>query len=135
LLQVVGSKAKTAVVHEKANLTMVSNSLKWKDENKRLGQSNIQIHYEGAKANVYPYNPDRFKAKEITATKAAPVKTEPAKMGTAKADPPRGKNAPKVKTAKISQKEFENRVLRQQVMTAKTAKPKEKELEFGDGGR
>jgi hypothetical protein len=70
LVQAIGKDEKYAVVHEKANLEMVSNTLKWRDENKRLGQSNIQIHYNGEKAKVFPYSPDRAAEKQVSRTAA-----------------------------------------------------------------
>jgi hypothetical protein len=144
LIQAIGKEEKFAVVHEKINLTMVSNSLKWKDENKRLGQSNIQVHYDGTKANVYPYNPDRFKAQEKTAAKEAPAKDDlvqkvmdyAATIKNAKSRDAFIKHFQSATQAKAEPAKAEpTKAEPMKEKAEKTAKPKARELEFGDGGR
>jgi putative DNA primase/helicase len=59
LVQAVGRDGGSAVVHRKADLTMVGSNLEWRNTNERLQAVDVQIHYTGDKAKVFPWNRER----------------------------------------------------------------------------
>lgn len=59
LVQAVGRNSQTAVVHRKGDTELMGSNLKWRDENKRLGSVDVQIHYDGDKGKVYSWNRQR----------------------------------------------------------------------------
>jgi len=61
IVQAVGKVGTTAVVHDKANLEFVGDKLKWLDEKQRMNGQSVQIHYQGDKAKMYPWNPEKVK--------------------------------------------------------------------------
>lgn len=54
LVQSIGKDEKTAVVHEKANIELVGSKLKWRDENQKMHNADIQIHYKDGKGKAFP---------------------------------------------------------------------------------
>lgn len=62
LVQAVGKEGRSAVVHRVSDLELVSQNLRWRAENDRLGSQNVQIHYNAGKGKVYPFDPDRVPA-------------------------------------------------------------------------
>jgi hypothetical protein len=155
LVQAIGKDEKAAIVHEKANLTFQSNTLKWRDEHKRLGQASIQIHYTGEKADVYPYNPDRNrearKEKEATPIKE-PIAKEPIskeKFNLAAQEFAKTIEDPKKRDAFLKAIEKHTAEPKKETPAKATAKApakapakgkaqevaKEKAVELGDGGR
>lgn len=67
LVQSIGKDEKTAVVHEKANLEMVGNRLKWRDENQKLHNADIQIHYKDGKGKAFPHASEKEQPQKTTA--------------------------------------------------------------------
>lgn len=59
LVQAVGRDGGSAVVHRKADLAMVGSNLEWRNTNERLQSVDVQIHYTGDKAKVFPWNRER----------------------------------------------------------------------------
>jgi hypothetical protein len=59
LVQSVGREGKSAVLHRKEDLEIKGSNLVWRDENKRLGSVDVQIHYDGGKAKMYAWNRER----------------------------------------------------------------------------
>lgn len=53
LVQAIGHNLKTAVVHRKADVTLMG-SVKWRDANKRLGGAAVQVHYNDGNGKAYP---------------------------------------------------------------------------------
>lgn len=68
IVQAVGREAKTAVVHRKEDVELMGSKLKWRDENKKLHNADVQIYYSGDKAKAYPW--DKEKALAATAKEA-----------------------------------------------------------------
>jgi len=54
LIQEVATRS--VVFHRKAEMTFVSDRLKWMDENARLNGSELQVGYDGGQAKVYPWD-------------------------------------------------------------------------------
>ncbi|PYE18416.1 putative DNA primase/helicase [Paraburkholderia silvatlantica] len=54
LIQEVATRS--VVFHSKAEMTFVSERLKWMDENARLNGSELQVGYDGSQAKVYPWD-------------------------------------------------------------------------------
>jgi hypothetical protein len=75
LAQAVGKQRTTIVMHRKADLNLVSERLKQLDESKRMNTTNIQVHYDGTQAKVYPWVRDKEAAKDAPAAaeKKAPL--------------------------------------------------------------
>ncbi|WP_146098038.1 KfrB domain-containing protein [Xanthomonas arboricola] len=59
LVQSVGREGKSAVLHRKEDLEIKGSNLVWRDENKRLGSVDVQIHYDAGKAKMYAWNRER----------------------------------------------------------------------------
>lgn len=59
LVQAVGRDSSSAVVHRKADVAMVGSNLEWRNKNDRLQSVDVQIHYEGGQAKVYPWNREK----------------------------------------------------------------------------
>lgn len=59
LVQSVGREGKSAVVHRKDDLEIKGSNLAWRDQNKRLGSVDVQIHYDAGKAKMYAWNRER----------------------------------------------------------------------------
>lgn len=53
LVQALGRHMKTAVAHRKTDVMLVG-SVKWRDENRRLGGAAVQVHYNGSSGKAYP---------------------------------------------------------------------------------
>lgn len=56
IVQAVGNREQSAVVHLKKDIELVSDNLKWRDQNNRMGSTDVAIHYNEDKARVYPWN-------------------------------------------------------------------------------
>lgn len=54
LVQTIGKDERTAVVHEKANLELMGERLKFRDQKQTLHNADIQVHYTDGKAKAYP---------------------------------------------------------------------------------
>lgn len=59
LVQSIGKDDRTAVVHDKANLELMGERLKWRDENQKLHNADIQVHYQDGKGKAYPLAKDK----------------------------------------------------------------------------
>ncbi|MCP3050754.1 hypothetical protein K6X12_06535 [Xanthomonas euvesicatoria pv. allii] len=59
LVQGVGREGKSAVLHRKEDIEIKGSNLVWRDENKRLGSVDVQIHYDAGKAKMYAWNRER----------------------------------------------------------------------------
>lgn len=59
IVQAVGREEKTAVVHRKEDVELMGSKLKWRDENKKLHNADVQIHYSGDKAKAYPWDKEK----------------------------------------------------------------------------
>lgn len=64
LVQSIGKDEKTAVVHDKANLELMGERLKWRDANQKLHNADIQIHYQDGKGKAYPLAKDNEKPQQ-----------------------------------------------------------------------
>ncbi len=53
IVQAIGRDTKTAIVHRKADVTLVG-SVRWRDANKRLGGAAVQVHYNDGTGKAYP---------------------------------------------------------------------------------
>ncbi|MDR0576126.1 MAG: hypothetical protein LBI87_00950 [Candidatus Accumulibacter sp.] len=72
IVQSVGKEARTAVVHRKDDVELVGSKLKWRDENKKLHNADVQIYYNDDKAKAYPWDKNKTLGQE--AAKGAPEK-------------------------------------------------------------
>lgn len=59
IVQAVGKEAKTAVVHRKDDVELMGSKLKWRDENKKMHNADVQIYYSGEKAKAYPWDKEK----------------------------------------------------------------------------
>lgn len=60
----------SVVFHEKSAVEMVSNELKWRDQNKTLNRADLALHYTDSQAKAYPHDPERENlAKMVNAMK------------------------------------------------------------------
>lgn len=64
LVQSIGKDEKTAVVHDKANLELMGERLKWRDANQKLHNADIQVHYQDGKGKAYPLAKDNEKPQQ-----------------------------------------------------------------------
>lgn len=96
VVQGVGTKGNSAVVHRSNELDFESSNLKWCHEHNRLGSRDVQVHYGAdGRGKVYPYDAERVSAPP--AEHASPSgKSEPSKnaqvlanMKNASAEPTR----------------------------------------------
>lgn len=67
LVQSVGAEGRSAVVHRKGDVELQGSNLKWRDENKRMGSVDVQVHYDGDKGKVYPWDREREAADRLKA--------------------------------------------------------------------
>lgn len=63
VVQGVGTKGNSAVVHRASELEFVSSNLKWCQDHNRLGSRDVQVHYGAdGRGKVYPYDAERVAA-------------------------------------------------------------------------
>ncbi|MDP4573441.1 hypothetical protein Q8O96_30695 [Pseudomonas sp. LPH60] len=56
IVQAVGKSNQTAVIHQRGDVEMMGASLKGRDANNDLVGRNLQVHYRGDQAKVYPWD-------------------------------------------------------------------------------
>ncbi|MBZ0134317.1 MAG: hypothetical protein K8D98_00100, partial [Rhodanobacter sp.] len=61
LIQAIGRNGSTAIIHRKADVTLIG-SLQARDRAKRLIGVSAQVHYNGDRAKAYPLNAERLPA-------------------------------------------------------------------------
>ncbi len=61
LIQAIGGNGSTAIIHRKADVTLVG-SLQIRDRAKRLIGVSAQVHYNGGHAKAYPLNVEKLPA-------------------------------------------------------------------------
>lgn len=61
LIQVIGGNCRTAIIHRKADVTLVG-SLQTHDRAKRLIGAFAQVHYNGGQAKAYPLSVEKLPA-------------------------------------------------------------------------
>lgn len=59
LFQAVGKDNNFLILHEKKNLNLKGEVLPQLEAGKRMNGFNVQIHYSGKSANMYPYSPEK----------------------------------------------------------------------------
>jgi len=59
---------RSVVFHAKAQMTFVSDRLRWMDENHRLNGADVQIGYDGERAKVYPWDRTRDQLERAVAS-------------------------------------------------------------------
>ncbi|KWO47955.1 DNA replication protein [Burkholderia sp. MSMB1459WGS] len=59
---------RSVVFHAKAEMTFVSDRLRWMDENHRLNGADVQVGYDGAQAKVYPWDRARDQLERAVAS-------------------------------------------------------------------
>ncbi len=125
LVQSIGKDEKTAVVHEKANLEMVGTRLKWRDENQKLHNADIQIHYKDGKGKAFPLATDK---EQSEAKKPAPAE-RPGMTGEQYLEKAQLYAAEHIKNAKSREsflKHVEN-MTKPELAQSKQAEPKQSE--------
>lgn len=64
VVQAVGRERNSAVVHQRSDLEMQGAQLRQRDRNNDLNNRNIQVHYRGTTAKVFPLNEHPTQASE-----------------------------------------------------------------------
>lgn len=109
VVQSVGAKGNSAVVHRAGDLNYVSNNLDWRAKNGRLGSQNVQIHYDAkGKGSVYPFDPEKAaaaKTAKLEGNVEAARKTEQAERG-------KNPDSPAASAAKEDRKSAESAAMR-----------------------
>lgn len=71
LFQAVGKNNNFLILHEKKNINIKSEVLQQLEADKRMNGFNVQIHYSGKSANMYPYSPEKEAEKRQQARESA----------------------------------------------------------------
>lgn len=106
LVQAVGKEGKSAVVHQRSDVEMVGDKMKWRAENGKLTNADMQIHYDGQAAKGYVWNREREQAARAeraagaTKDQAGAQRTPPADRSKDAAAPTADKSADARKPAR-----------------------------------
>ena len=76
LVQSVGKDRLYAVVHPKDGLDLQGSTLRMLDSKRQLNNTNVQIHYTGDKAKVYPYSDKNREGADKPKEAPAPARDE-----------------------------------------------------------
>ncbi len=121
LAQRVGSSSSSVVIHQKANIELVSEKHRWQDKEQKLNGTQMAIYYEGKEAKAYPHDPQREELSKLVNT----MKQHAAKLGMDKGE--FGKTIEAVKESMLHQLKEREKAQKEQQQRSRPAQEQQRQ--------